>query len=123
MSQSTPLSPPAPSVPGNLSPSATAAVKAEALRLWQHDRARWLIPRPFLAALALRLALVPVIERRVSTACTDGRSVFVNAAWLVQLSPPQRAELLAHEVWHCALEHFLRREGRQPGLWNLAVDP
>lgn len=113
---------PSPKVPGDLSPAAVTALKAQALHLWQHDRARWLIQRPFLAALAMRLALVPVIDHRVTTACTDGRSVFVNAAWLVRLGPSQRGELLAHEVWHCALEHFLRQNLRQHHLWNLAVD-
>ncbi|MCP1727633.1 putative metal-dependent peptidase [Natronospira proteinivora] len=96
--------------------------KAEALARWQSDRAWLLTAQPFIARLAMRLDLVPVIDDRVPTACTDGRHAFVNAEWLLSLSPNDRRFVLAHEVWHCVLGHLRRAGHRQARLWNLAVD-
>ncbi len=99
-----------------------ARLKHRAKVLWQADRASLVLTRPFMAQLALNLDLVPVIDRRLATACTDGRSVFVNALFLLGLSDADRRFVLAHEVWHCALGHFARRGAREVRRWNVAVD-
>ena len=98
------------------------AAKDRARRLWEQDRSRLLLTQPFLALLAMQLDLVPVVDSRLSTAATDGEHVFVDAAFLLGLSEPDRVFVLAHEIWHCALGHFARRGRREPRRWNLAVD-
>ena len=86
------------------------------------DRVTLLIAQPFIGMLAMRLEMVPVWDSRCQTACTDGTSVFVNAGFYNHLKPGQRVMLLAHEIWHVVYLHFLRRENRDRGLFNIACD-
>lgn len=102
--------------------AAEEGVKREAGRLWEADRARLMLRHPFVAMLAMRLDLVPVVDDRLSTACTDGERVFVDARFLHRLSAADRAFVLAHEVWHCAARHLLRRGPREAERWNIAAD-
>lgn len=99
-----------------------SALKAEARQRWEQDRAWLLVHQPFVARLAMNLNIVPVVDYRVPTACTDGRQVFVNPEWLRGMSRSDGRFVLAHEVWHCAAGHLWRRGGRLPTAWNLAVD-
>lgn len=98
------------------------ALKRRALALWEEDRAALLLAQPFLAHLAMQLTLVPVVDARLATAATDGRSVFVSARFLLGLSAADRLFVLAHEVWHCALGHFPRQGKRTTTRWNIAID-
>jgi len=98
------------------------AAKNQARTLCEADRAAWLTTQPFLAHLALQVEIVPVVDPRVPTAATDGRSVFCSAPFMLGLSEADRRFVLAHEVWHCALSHIPRREGREALRWNVAVD-
>ncbi|GDX83887.1 hydrolase [Deltaproteobacteria bacterium] len=101
---------------------AEQALKAATRGVWEADRAALLFERPFLATLALRMALVPVVDHRVPTAATDGDSIWFNPSFLSSLSPADRSFVLAHEIWHCVMLHPLRRGDRDPRLWNLAAD-
>jgi predicted metal-dependent peptidase len=85
-------------------------------------RAQFLLAEPFTASLAMRLDLVPVVDSRVPTACTDGESIFFSVPFCEKLSESERFFLIAHEVWHCAAGHFARRNVRIERLWNVAVD-
>lgn len=96
--------------------------KREALKLWQADRGALIYEWPFLATLAMHLELIPVVDGRVDTACTDGEAIYVNPHLLRTMHENDRMALLAHEAWHCALGHIGRRQGRDPELWNVAVD-
>lgn len=96
--------------------------KREALALWEADRARLLLAQPFLGLLAMQLELVPVVDPRLPTAATDGERAYVSAEFLHSLSAAEREFVLAHEVWHCAALHFVRRGQREQELWNLAAD-
>lgn len=75
---------------------------------------------PFFAALCLFARFVP--RESVPTACTDGRDVFYNPAYLADLSPPQLDAVLLHEVLHAALAHPSRVRARDPIRWNIAAD-
>lgn len=110
--------------------------KLEALRLLEQDRTMLLLDRPFLAVLAMHLDIIPVEDFRCKTMSTDGARVFVNPEFVGSRTPADRLFILAHEVWHCALQHILRGQGRQErgvyldqngetktvDLWNLAID-
>lgn len=91
-------------------------------RVLEADRTRLLMTQPFTASLALQLELVPVLDSRLATAATDGRSLFANIRFLAALDDATRLFVLAHEVWHCVAGHFVRRVGRDPERWNLAAD-
>lgn len=75
----------------------------------------------FFAVLALRLKPVPTWDQ---TQCmgTDGRELLYNPARVAALTPEELRACIAHEVMHCALHHFARCEGKDPGKWNQAAD-
>ena len=93
--------------------------KVQAERLMM-GRVRLLLNKPFFGNLATRL--VPVPTYKVPTAGTDGRRFFYNPAFLKHLTDNEVLFLCGHEVLHCVFDHFGRREGRNPALYNMAGD-
>ncbi len=89
-----------------------AARKAKTTELLAQDRQKLLTKLPFTGSLVMRLDLVPVSDERLPTAATDGDRIFVDIDFYAQLTAEERLFVLAHEVWHCALLHFLRRGDR-----------
>jgi len=75
---------------------------------------------PFFAALSLFARFVSTDD--VPTACTDGRDVFYNPAFLAALSPAELTAVLLHEVLHAALLHPSRVGARERHRWNWAAD-
>jgi predicted metal-dependent peptidase len=53
---------------------------------------------------------------------TDGKTIAYNEEALTEMPLQQAAGLLAKEVMHCALGHHVRREDREPKLWQQACD-
>jgi predicted metal-dependent peptidase len=88
--------------------------------LLQRSLARLILQHPFLATLALRLKRIA--DPAAPTAWTDGVHLAVNPTWFASLSDDERVCLVAHECYHVALAHHLRRRGRSPELWNRACD-
>src|SRR5439155_22669971 len=93
---------------------------ARVLRAVAAARARLILGRgaasAFFATLALRLT--PHADDSVPTAATDGRTLLLNPAFALGLSPEELVGVVAHEVLHCALCHHARRSGRAPARWN-----
>jgi predicted metal-dependent peptidase len=87
-------------------------VSASLLRM--HDRSA------FFTALALFARFES--SQQIPTAATDGRTIFVNPAFIGGLTTAEQDALLLHEVLHAALLHVPRRGGRDPKLWNVAAD-
>ena len=96
--------------------------KKAAAEILEADRVRLLMEQPFTGAVLIRMNLIPVVDHRCSTAATDGQNIFVNPDFYLKFSPAERRFLLAHEVWHTVYLHFLRRGGRDRGLFNIAAD-
>jgi predicted metal-dependent peptidase len=86
----------------------------------QRPLARLILRHPFLATLALRLERVE--DPSAGTAWTDGISLAVDPAWFGGLDDDQRVVVVAHECYHVALAHHLRRGGRDHARWNIACD-
>ena len=97
-------------------------LKIKASGSLEADRVRLLIDQPFVGAFLIRQNLIPVVDSRCETAATDGQNIFVNPVFYLGLSPAERRFLLAHEVWHSVYLHFLRRNGRDRELFNIATD-
>jgi predicted metal-dependent peptidase len=53
---------------------------------------------------------------------TDGVSLYYNPEFVDTLNSATLAGVLAHEVMHPALQHHVRRSGRDPRRWNEACD-
>jgi predicted metal-dependent peptidase len=85
-------------------------------------RLSMLFKHPFFGSMALRLELTPADRSWCPTAATDGRKFYFNPAFIAQLDAKENVFLVVHELGHCIFEHFLRRGGRDPKLWNIAGD-
>lgn len=92
-----------------------AGILAEARRTMMNRQ-------PFVGAIAMNLAIVPVRDGRLETAATDGKSIFFDIDFLSQLTPDEQLFVLAHEVWHNVMLHFARNENRDRELFNIATD-
>ena len=84
-------------------------------------RVKMLFNHPFFGQLALRLKLVEA-DDWCPTAAVDGRNFYYNSDFVNKLDPDEVVFLVGHELGHCMFEHFLRREDRNPQLWNMAGD-
>ena len=58
----------------------------------------------------------------ISTAGTDGETVYYNKKFLNSLTVKQQIFLIAHEVCHVAFNHIYRSEGKNEQIWNIATD-
>ena len=96
--------------------------KATVAELLAQDRQKLLLKLPFTGALLMRLDLLPVCDERLTTAATDGDRIFVDIAFYMSLNAEERLFVLAHEVWHCVLLHFLRLQNRDRMCFNIAAD-
>ena len=96
--------------------------KKKVSELLAQDRQKLLVKMPFVGGLLMRLDLVPVCDERLDTAATDGDSIYVDIGFYMKLKADERLFVLAHEAWHCALIHFIRRQDRDKESFNVAAD-
>ena len=99
-----------------------AKQKIKVGELLAQDRQKLLMRMPFIGALLMRLDLVPVRDERLDTAATDGDRIYVDIDFYMKLKSDERLFVLAHEAWHCALIHFMRRGDRRKDQFNIAAD-
>ena len=99
-----------------------AKQKIKVGELLAQDRQKLLMRMPFIGALLMRLDLVPVRDERLDTTTTDGDRIYVDIDFYKKLKADERLFVLAHEAWHCALIHFMRRRGRKKEQFNIAAD-
>ena len=100
----------------------TKTLKKKASEILSVCRRDVLAKYPFIGSIALRMEMVPVRDIRVRTACTDGNSVYFDIAFLSSLTREEQTFVLAHEVWHAVMMHLVRRQNRNPELFNIATD-
>ena len=84
------------------------------LKLLGEPRAR------FLTSLLYSLKLVWTDD--MPTAGTNGILLKINPKFFYGLSKEERLFVILHELWHVAKLHSIRRESRDPRLWNIACD-
>jgi predicted metal-dependent peptidase len=80
---------------------------------------------PFLADNGFRMQIIIANYHRgtwVDTAATDGKVLIVNPNWYMMKTTGGKITVFAHELFHAALGHNLRRGKRNPMLWNIACD-
>ena len=85
-------------------------------------RTRLILDRPFLGALVLRMPMKAADPKWCATIGTDARAFYYNPEYIDSLTIDQTQFALAHEVLHCALSHFSRREHRDRSRWDIACD-
>ena len=99
-----------------------AKLKKTTLDLMCQDRQKLLVRFPFTGGFLMRLEFIPVRDKRLRTAATDGEHVFMDVAFCSKLDADERLFVLAHETWHCVLMHMLRCQTRDPRFFNVATD-
>ena len=72
--------------------------------------------------LTVCLSLRQVWDEKIPTACTDGRSIFINPNFFMGLDADERLFLLLHETMHVAYMHMARLSTRNHRKWNIAAD-
>ena len=85
-------------------------------------RTRLILDKPFLGALVLRLPMKEADPAWCDTTATDARAFYYNRGYIDMLSLEETQFILAHEALHCALSHFVRRQHRHKGRWDIACD-
>jgi predicted metal-dependent peptidase len=86
----------------------------------QKARTALLLDHPFFGSLLFRLKGREC--RSIPTMATDGVSLYYNPEFVDTLNSATLSGVLAHEVMHPALQHHLRRSGRDLRRWNEACD-
>ncbi|MCO4321009.1 DUF2201 family putative metallopeptidase [Aliidiomarina quisquiliarum] len=99
-----------------------AKQQAKLVKQLHEDRSYLLLTQPFTAGLALRLEIEAVTDLQIPTAATDGQKIYFNVDFANAINDQTRRFVMCHEVWHCVMGHLTRRQGRNPQLWNIAVD-
>lgn len=100
----------------------TKTLKKKASDILSVTRRDILSKYPFIGSIALRMEMIPVRDVRVRTACTDGNSVYFDIAFLSSLTREEQSFVLAHEIWHAVMMHLVRRQNRNPEIFNIATD-
>lgn len=97
-------------------------LKSNALNILLDIRRRLLNDYPFLGSIAMSMDIVPVRDRDLTTAATDGTNIYFDIDFLSKLKDDERLFVFAHEIWHAALCHMIRKETREIQLFNIAAD-
>jgi len=88
-------------------------------------RSFMLLAHPFFGQLAMNLRLKVaegIHQWIIPTAATDGVYIVVNPDFWDSLSKQEKVFLVAHQTFHCALDHIARTGEREPDKWNVACD-
>jgi predicted metal-dependent peptidase len=80
-----------------------------------------LLRHPFFGNIATRLR-VKNCDDWCPTAATDGRHLYYNTQFFNALSNKEIEFVIAHEILHCIFDHIIRREDRDPQIYNIAAD-
>ena len=81
---------------------------------------KMLVKYPFFGSVVAGVSYME--SRDISTAGTDGETIYYNQEFLEKLSVDEQTFIFAHEVCHIAFNHILRSEGKDQELWNIATD-
>lgn len=75
---------------------------------------------PLLGVTISTLKFIP--DKNCQTAMTDGNNVYYNMDFLNTLSFEEKVFVLAHEIFHVALQHIYRCKDKNMSNWNIATD-
>ena len=73
-------------------------LKKTTLALMCQDRQKLLVRFPFTGGFLMRLEFIPVRDKRLRTAATDGERVFMDLSFCSKLSADELLFVMAHEA-------------------------
>lgn len=100
-------------------PVTAAESKAAAIQIGK-AKAALVLERPFVAAIAMNLNWAE--DNTIPTLATNGKQLLYNAKFVNGLTFGVSKSAVAHEVWHCVLQHMFRRGSRNHRRFNQAGD-
>ena len=80
-----------------------------------------LLRHPFFGNMATRLRIVAA-DDWLPTAAVDGRNLYFNTQFFNAMNNKEIEFVIAHEILHCVFDHLMRREDRNPMIYNIAAD-
>ena len=81
---------------------------------------KMLVKYPFFGSVVTNICYKE--SKDISTAATDGKTIYYNPDFLNGLNISEQTFIFAHEVCHIAFNHILRSENKDHDLWNIATD-
>jgi len=105
-----------------LTPKQTEQLKENAVGILAGGRKVVLDRYPFVGSIAMSLDLVPTRDCRNKTMCTDGAAIYCDIDFLNGLMNDDMVFIVAHEIYHNVMLHFLRRDNRDHETFNIATD-
>ena len=97
------------------------SVSARAARKMMRCRVQLGTAQPFFGNLIMYLKVEEKLGLKYKTMATDGRHLFYDPEFVLSKTDEEIKWVITHEVMHCALKHFLRRQAN-PDYWNAAAD-
>ena len=79
-----------------------------------------LMDHPFFGMIVMQLK--PVECNYIPTMATDGKYLFYNPLFVMEMSEVFLIGIVAHEAHHCTYRHHLRMGNRDLTRWNIATD-
>ena len=93
-----------------------------ACELFCNARKELLIKHPFSGSMALHLTPYFTADPAMTTSCTDGVTLALDASYFQKISAEERMVVIAHNVWHCALLHWDRQNQIGNDVFDYAAD-
>lgn len=91
-------------------------------RLLDQCRSAFMLDKRHAFLSSLMCMLRQEWDDSIRTAATDYKTIFWSRKFFMRLAPDARITVQAHEVWHVARLHNVRRGNRDPRIWNRACD-
>lgn len=95
---------------------------AEAAKRISSARSTMILDHKFFACLILNLTPIEMPASLVKTMATDGKHLFYNAEFTLELDDEELICIIAHEGYHCVYRHHVRMGTRDLKRWNYATD-
>lgn len=76
----------------------------------------------FIGSILYSLNIVPSKQVETVTLDTDKETISINPEYFHSLNVEERASVLAHETYHYALMHSIRRGNRNEKIWQKACE-
>lgn len=75
----------------------------------------------FFGQLCMNLKFIEDRNLRFKTMATDGMNIYYDPGFVNGHTDEEIRWVICHEIMHCALHHFLRKQAN-PSIWNMAAD-
>lgn len=111
-------------VPIAILPTMTPQMLDEARRKVRVARNALMLKFPFFGPIAfgVNYEMVDPGDEFITTAATDGETIFWHPAFMLALSDQDRQFVQAHEIMHIVTWSMKRLGSRDPRIWNAATD-